>query len=112
MALTISNVNAIADDIWGRHKVRIVDVTFDSSYPTGGESFTAANVGLAELHMVLSIPKAATTNHVVQYDYTNSKLKVLGVEQDADGATVEPLDEETNTADLSTLVVRVLCIGI
>lgn len=112
MALTIANVDARAEDVFGRHKVRIVTVTFDSSYPTGGESFTPANVGLAQIDYVGISPDAAVLpGYVVQYDYTDEVLIVFGVEQDADAATTDQLDEEDDTTDLSTLVVRLLVIG-
>lgn len=110
MALSIDNTTARSEDVFGRHKVRLVTVTFDSSYPTGGESFVPADVGLAEFTFVSASVDA--DGYVVNYDYTNEKFVVFGVEQDADAATTEPLDEEDDTADLSGLVVRVLAIGI
>lgn len=112
MAVTVANVNARAEDVFGRHKVRLVKVTFDSSYATGGESFTPANVGMAKFDYVgVSPDSAVLPGYVVHYDYTNQKLLVFGVEQDADAAVTEPLDQENSAVDLSTLVVRVLCIG-
>lgn len=114
MALSIAPVKAPApDDVWGRHRIRIETVTFDASYPTGGESFTPAMVGMSEFALVVpSVDANSLKGEVVQYDYTAQKLVVLGVEQDADGTDTEALDEEDSTTDLSTLVVRVLIVGI
>lgn len=112
MSLTVTNVDSFAEDVFGRHRARLVTVGFDADYPTGGESFTPANVGLAEFSLVLVSPDAdSTPGYVVQYDYAAQKLVVLGVQQDADAATTDPLDEEDAAADLSGLAVRVLCLG-
>lgn len=111
MALTVDpNVTARTDDIWGRQKVRIATVTFDSSYPTGGESFTPADVGLSEFNLVLVSPDSSPA-YQFAYDYTNKKILVFGVQQDADAAVTDPFDEEDNTVDLTSVTVRVLCVG-
>lgn len=109
MALTISNVDSRSDDVWGRHKVRIVSVTFDSSYATGGESLTPNNVGLAQFDIVIpSVDANAEGGHVVQYDYTAQTLMVFVEESTAAGG---PLLEAASATDLDGLVVRVLCVG-
>lgn len=50
-------------------------LTFDASYPTGGESLTPANIGLGVIERI-------TFNHgedgyVFKYDYTNKKVMVF-----------------------------------
>lgn len=111
MALTVATTNRNAQAVsLGNLRARLVTVTFDSSYPTGGEAFAPADVGLSEFAFVgVSIDGAP--GYVVAFDYGTNKLMVFGVEQDADAAVTDPLDEENATADLSTLVIRVLCIG-
>lgn len=112
MALTIANVDSRSEDVFGRHKVRIVTVTFDSSYDANGESFTPANVGLAQIDYVGVSPDAAVLpGYVVSYDYTNRKLLVFGVQQDADAAVTDVLDQEDAAVDLSTFKVRLLVVG-
>jgi cytochrome oxidase Cu insertion factor (SCO1/SenC/PrrC family) len=112
MALTIANTTPQSGDVWGRQKVRIVTVTFDSDYDTPGESFTPAMVGLSSFTYVGVSPDAdVLPGYVVQFDYTDNLLRVYGVEQDADAATTDQLDEEDDNTNLSTLVVRILCIG-
>lgn len=113
MALSISSVHPQAsDDVWGRLRVAVRTVTFDDSYPTGGESFTPADVGLSEFLFVdIQNDADGTLGFSFEYDYTAQTIVALGVEQDADAATTEPLDEEDDTEDLSAVVVRVLCIG-
>ena len=62
----------------------IVDVTFDSSYPTGGELFSPADIdptagANASFHFVNINVNDATIadNRIVQYDYANKKLQVF-----------------------------------
>lgn len=112
MALTIANIDARSEDVFGRHKVRLVQVTFDSSYLTDGETLTAANVGLSQIDYVGVSPDAGVLpGYVVIYDYVNAKLLVFGVQQDGDAAVTDVLDQEDTTIDLSTLKVRLLIIG-
>jgi hypothetical protein len=111
MALTVAQTTPQSADVWGRQRVRVVTVTFDASYPTGGESFTPANVGLSAFSVVIPSINAGVAAHagrVVQFDYTNNKLMVFVEEAVAAGG---PLLEVADTTDLSTLVLRVLCIG-
>lgn len=104
MALTNS---VVFRTTFGNKKVVVVDVTFDSSYPTGGESLTAANLGLTKIQYVA--PGVADTNYVTRYDYTNSKLLAYTSDYstDVDG----PLIEVANATSLATADVRLLVVG-
>lgn len=51
MALTLAKVKD-SEDIWGKHRRVVFDVTFDNSYPAGGEVILPANVGLRRIEMV------------------------------------------------------------
>lgn len=112
MALTIATPKPQkSDDVFGGLRVRIRTVTFDNSYPTGGESMTAADLGLSEILFVdFSVDHSPA--YQLAYDYVNSKILVFGVQQDADAAVTDPFDEEDNGADLSTLQVRILVLGV
>jgi hypothetical protein len=46
-------------------------IAFDSSYPTGGEALTAANLGLSTIQF---IHIQHTKGFSFEYDYTNAKL--------------------------------------
>lgn len=103
MALTVSIVKR---NVVGAHREVIADITFDSDYPTGGESFTPADVDISAssssaFHFVSVGPNDATIadNRLTSYDYTNKKLVLRTA-----GAT-----EATNNSDQSAVVVRVLC---
>ena len=106
MAITITNPGSSADvpGVSGNIKYVIKDITFDDSYPTGGEGLSATQLGLEEVYIVLISQKS--DGYVVQYDYTNEKLEIY--EAGADGAA---LDELGNTADASGIAIRLIAYG-
>jgi len=77
----------------------VAEITFDSSYPTNGESLTSAQLGVTSLSYVKADD---TDNYTFVYNYTNSKLKAF---VRATGAEV------SNQIDLSAVVTNVLAIG-
>jgi len=87
-------------------------LAFDSSYPTGGESLTAANIGLRVIEHINVQPRSG---FVFDYDYTNSLLLAYrtGAATVTAGATpAAALAEVSNTTDLSTLTgVRFRAVG-
>lgn len=85
---------------------RIVNVTFDDSYPTGGESLTARNCGLNVIEWVQANPVGG---YIFEYDYTNKKLKAYMCDYSVsvDG----PMIEVANEANLSTITARLLIKG-
>tara|TARA_R100001015_G_C4620714_1_gene177729 strand:- start:1544 stop:1867 length:324 start_codon:yes stop_codon:yes gene_type:complete len=106
MAITITNPGSSADvpGVQGNIKYVIKDITFDDSYPTGGEGLSATQLGLEEVYIVLISQKS--DGYVVQYDYSNEKLEIY--EAGADGAA---LDELGNTADASGIAIRLIAYG-
>ncbi len=58
-------------------RVRDVTIAMDSSYPTGGESLTIADLALGSA--VWSMDCAINDGLTFKYDYTNSKLQAFGV---------------------------------
>lgn len=109
MGLTVSEV-AGTKNVWGNKRVRVYDVTFDSSYPDNGEALTAATLGFKKVNQVLPHGpfRAADGSSalLVSYDHTNSKLLAF-----TSGSTAQdPLPENT-TADISTYSGRITVIG-
>lgn len=101
MALAFSKIAQYSD---GPYTKAVYDVTFDSSYPTGGEAFTAANFGLNNVvYGTADVKSVGGTVNVanVYVDRANLKLKVYD----------ETPAEAANTSDLSTLVVQVQVVG-
>lgn len=70
MALTITRTGDW-HGVAGNLRYAYVKVDFDSSYPTGGESLTPADVGMREFVDVKIHP---TSGFLFEYDYTNEKI--------------------------------------
>jgi|TARA_B100001964_G_scaffold238822_1_gene305020 hypothetical protein len=106
MALTVATPEGAPTEtgVPGNMKFRIVKITFDSSYASGGEALTATTLGFGTVALVIA--QAEDSGYVAQYDYTNSKLALY--EAGADSAA---LDEVTATTDVSAVVVRCLVMG-
>lgn len=86
--------------------VRTGVVSFDASYPTGGEPCTAAMLQLGEVQFFHASPKGGK---VFEYDYANSKLLVrIG---DWNNASDGPFVDTPNATDLATLSTRFYVIG-
>lgn len=88
----------------GNKRISVYDVTMDSSYPTGGESITASDLGLRRVDFAICTVKAVSgTVNVAQAHYIPStgKLKVYD----------ETPGEVANAADLSNVVIQVVAIG-
>lgn len=71
MALTIS----LAGDwlsSFGNKRAVTGTITFDSSYATGGESLTPANIGLGKIERITF--NQAEDGYVFKYDYANQKV--------------------------------------
>ena len=92
----------------GGPELRFIDITFDDSYPTGGEAITAANIGFTTIYAVF--PPASLGGCVLEWDKTNSKIKAWYADYDATGDGI--LIELANTSDvLDGLIARCLVYG-
>jgi hypothetical protein len=69
MALTITNI--VRNNV-GNRREHSATLAFDSSYPTGGESLTPANLSL---HIIESIAIDPKSGYTFEFDYTNNKVK-------------------------------------
>lgn len=87
--------------------------TFDSSYPTGGEPFTAAQLGLTFLSELIpgTGRGASSTAYAVAWNRSTSAPTLMAYMGDNNNAADGPLIEVANTTDLSTLVVPFEAIG-
>jgi hypothetical protein len=82
MALTIT-LDARPFDNISTHRVVFGTITFDSSYPTGGEALTGSdlkNLG-SEIEKILFEPASNTTPIIkhLKYDYVNRKVLAFDV---------------------------------
>ena len=79
MALTIttsSNGTDYPSGVIGDLKYKVIELTFDSSYVTGGESLTASDIGFDQIVLAQIEP---TDGMSFAYDYTNSTVKAYGI---------------------------------
>ena len=88
------------------YKIRIVPVTFDSSYAgSGGEALAASDLGFTK---VLWAGAAPTGGYSFVYDIANAKIIAYWVDTTTDGA---PLAEVAGTTNLSSITANLLVIG-
>lgn len=110
MALTITEkVPAILN--FGL-KVYFLNVTFDNSYPTGGESFAESDINTAVTDdcdkILFVVPNLTDTGVVPRFNPSTKKLELYWVDTTTDGA---PLAEVTAATDASTYDAEVLVIA-
>jgi hypothetical protein len=112
MALTNTAVAGASYSVANK-RCRVLNIAFDSSYPTGGEPLTAADCGLKKIEQFIphGVARGGTGDVAavaVAYDHTNSKLFAYETAGTVDLA----LKEATSTMDLSTYTdLRVTVIG-
>lgn len=83
MALTIANREFLGA---GNRRAVVLNVTFDSSYATGGEDLTPASLGMKKVDSCTATPQGGL---IFEYDYTNKKLQAFfPTGGSADAATV------------------------
>jgi hypothetical protein len=98
---------ATGPEVPGNRKIVIGTVTFDSSYPTGGEAISLVDLGLTRLDTLFVAPNGGympTWNAST----TAPKIKMFWVDTTTDGA---PQVEVTATTDLSTATVSFIAFG-
>jgi hypothetical protein len=105
MALTI---NKLREDIpaFGAVKFVPVTITFDSSYPTGGEAIAASDFGLDKIHFVAVNAFTNVATKGVTWLSSTSKLKVW-VEDSISGISAEA----AGSSDQSAVSVEALVVG-
>lgn len=89
----------------GGFRVWMGTITFDSSYPTGGEAVTAADFGMSAIHtMIISSTDEAGIS--ARWDHANLKIKLFD-EDNTSGVEAE----FANTGDASGVVVEAVVFG-
>ncbi len=105
MALSVSIIKRTG--LFETGRAVIADVTFDSTYPAGGEPYTPAMFGLNSVDFLACEPAlgSSTTAWLCRADQANSKLMLFGMAAAAGVGT--PLTENS-TANQAATVVRVM----
>ena len=95
----------------GDIKITLSTVVGGTSYTTGGDALTAANLGLTKVLFAIPLITAATgTNSAVTsavYDVTNSKLLFYS----SDGSAPDILAQVASTQNVSGVTVTILAFG-
>lgn len=105
MAATIAqavNAAASAPESSSHMYAAAVDVTGDTSYPTGGYAVTPATYLPTGARLITVVPLMTGGGFVPQWDNTNSKIKLFS----SNGAAPAALAEVANTTNVTTAVIR------
>lgn len=120
MALTVANVTTPNAEMHEGQmiglKARVLDITFDSSYLTGGEVLTAASLGW--VYTFGAIPLTNPTNStgtvmappVVKKNTAGTQL-TFQLAEGAATANDNPLKEVTSAQDMSAYTGRFIVLG-
>lgn len=122
MALTLAQISrpnsAISEFQFGEFKCRIMDVTFDASYPTGGEVLTAASLGWNYLYGSLGgnpiAMNAAGTLGIPVYVEPNAagtQVTLQLLRYDGASAGKASLEEAAAAFDASLFTTRLYLLG-
>lgn len=99
MAVTVTDV--CPPQSVGQYKEKIVDITFDASYPTGGEAIAATRFGFNEILTVQIENATGDAVRTTRYSRATGKLLAYA-----------PGDAEVaDTTDLSAVTVRAVVRG-
>ena len=102
MALVFTDVLVTANLEGTGKALRVIDVTGDTSYPTGGTAITPAQLQLSTVDAVFITPKTVAADTFATYNPTTGKLVVQVMSTAA---------EVANTTNLSAQSYRILAIG-
>ena len=99
MALTYSGITRTVE---GTQQVIRGTLTFDSSYPTGGEAFSLAGIGMTRLDRLDLEP---AEGFVGEWDASKTAPKVLlyWVDTTTDGAAMAQVVDTTDVSALNTM---------
>jgi hypothetical protein len=100
--MATTNSRVVVPFVPGAERVTVTDVTFDSSYPTGGESVTAADLGLTSVTFAITSIKTAGTGSVTEAFYVTSTGLLKAYTAAA---------EVANATDLSAVTAQIVAFG-
>ncbi len=118
MPVTLAEVatpnTPLSQDVWFGMKARLLDVTFDNSYLTGGEILTAAQLGWDTIQFVLcdGARGAAGVGLVNVIAVPNAARTQVALQAYETAGTVDLAHKEVSSAqDLSTYTARMIVFG-
>lgn len=104
--MTVAVTQVGTPHVMGDLQVRIAELAFDSSYPTGGESVTPAMFGLNTIDFLLAEPAGGYT---FEYVHATSLLIARWVDTTVDGAPQAQVADTTNLSGVTGI--RVIAFG-
>ena len=84
----------------------VATITFDTSYDAGGESLTAADLGMLNVEWLVAEQKGAASR-IIEYDHANAKLKLYALVEGAPNT----YGEVATASNQSTISCRIHAIG-
>lgn len=110
MAVSIAQVER--REVFGSSRILFATLTFSSNYAAGGESLTAADLGLKRLDFItftgVAPATALTTADVPGYNYATNKVLMYQTGSAADA----PLAEKGAEAYITGCNVRIMAVGV
>ena len=93
----------------GDMHVRLVDITLDATYPSGGWALDAKSMGFGLSGQILAVIPVggAEQGRLLEWDEANNKLLV----RDSSGAANAATPEITTVSQMNAAVTRVLVLG-
>lgn len=92
----------------GELQIRVVDLTLDNSYPTGGWAVTPQQLGLGLNGVVWFVMLPEINGFTFEWDYVNNKLKAFW----GGGAGAANAQYTNAGAALNAVVIRILAFGV
>lgn len=96
MGLSVTNIKRLKG---GNFYQQISEITFDSSYATGGEVLTPRELGL---NVIDFVDFESAGGYLFQYDHVNQKVKVFTPTKAVAAHTHSENAEDTYTKDATT----------
>lgn len=122
MALTVAQVSRpnarTSETTIGEFKLRVLDVTFDNSYPTTGEVLTAASIGwkyfyggLVPIAIAVNAAGTASLPVYIEPNSTGTQVTLQLFRYDGASAGKANLEEAANAFDASLFTARLYLLG-
>jgi hypothetical protein len=111
MAATIGLVSGGSENVWGRQRIRLVTITGDASYPTGGYALTGNQFGLRSIDGIIVLGCVTAATGIMPYwNTTTQKWQLF---YPTNGATSPNAGEEIpNGTSVSTITFTVAVLSI
>jgi len=119
VVVTVTKPTGIQDTVFGNKKIKIRDITFDTgTYVTGGNTVTAASVGLKRIDFVSFGTQAMTggtsgaTVNWIGVTYAAAGTSVLFQQYECAATGLPGLEKTSAEATVANATFRVMFVGV